>query len=63
MKKLIESGGLLLLYMKKAHLDNFKRLTARTDKIAEATRVKTARHTVQTLSYSERSEGRFTLDL
>ena len=50
MKKLIESGGLLLLYMKNAYLDNFKRLTTRTDKIAEATRVKTARHIVQTLS-------------
>ena len=57
MKKLIESGGLLLPYMKKAHVDNFKRLIARTDKIAEATRMKAARQIVQTLSYSGRSEG------
>lgn len=57
MKKLIESCGPLPPYVKKAHVDNFKRLIARTDKIAEATRMKAARQTVQTLSYSGRSEG------
>ena len=57
MKKLIKSGGPLPPYVKKAHVDNFKRLIARTDKIAEATRMKAARQTVQTLSYSGRSEG------
>ena len=57
MKKIIESGGTLPPYMKKAHVDNFKRLIAREDKIAEACRMKAARQTVQTLSYSGRSEG------
>ena len=57
MKKIIESGGQLPPCVKKAHVDNFKRLIARTDKIAEATRMKAARQTVQSLSYSGRSEG------
>ena len=58
MKKLIKSGGPLPPYVKKAHMDNFKQLIARTDKIMEATRMKAARQTVQTLSYSGRSEGK-----
>ena len=33
MKKLIESGGTLPPYVKKAHVDNFKRLMAQEDKI------------------------------
>ena len=49
MKKIIESGGTLLPYVKKAHVDNFKRLIAREDKIAEACHMKTARQTVQIL--------------
>jgi len=43
MKKLIESGGPLLTYVKRAHVENFKRLIARTDKMAKATRMKAAR--------------------
>jgi hypothetical protein len=57
MKKLIESGGPLPTYVKRAHVENFKRLIQRTDKIAEASRMKAARQTVQTVSYSGRSEG------
>ena len=34
MKKLIKTGGTLPLYVMKAHVDNFKRLIAREDKIA-----------------------------
>ena len=56
MKKLIESGGPLSPCVKNAYVNNFKRLIARTDKIAEATRMKAAWQTVQTLSYSGRSE-------
>jgi hypothetical protein len=40
MKKIIESGAPLPSYVKKAHMDNFKRLIARTDKIVEAIRMK-----------------------
>ena len=60
MKKLIKSGGPWNRYGEGyggPHVDNFKRLIARTDKITEATRMKAARQTVQTLSYSGRSEG------
>ena len=57
MKKLIESGGPLPTYIKRAHVENFKRLIVRTYKIAEATCMKAARQTVQTVSYSGRSEG------
>ena len=63
MKKLIECGGLLSLCVKKVHVDNFKRLIVRTNKIAKAARMKAAQQTVQTLSYSGRSEGRCALDL
>ena len=56
MKKLIESGGMLSVHMKKVHMDNFKRSIACTDKIAEATRMKAARQTVQALPYSGKSE-------
>jgi hypothetical protein len=57
MKKLIESGGPLPTYVKRAHVENFKCLIARINKIAEATRMKAARQTVQTVSYCGRSEG------
>ena len=59
-KKLIKSGGPWNRYGEGyggPHVDNFKRLIARTDKIAEATRMKAVRQTLQTLSYSGRSEG------
>jgi hypothetical protein len=49
MKNLIESGGPLPTYVKKAQVENFKRLIARSDKMAEATRMKAARQTVQTV--------------
>ena len=52
MKKLIKSGRPLPPYIKKQHVDNFKKLIARTDKIAEATRMKAVRQTDQNLSYS-----------
>ena len=42
MKKIIESGGTLPPYVKKAHVDNFTRLIAWEDKIAEACRIKNA---------------------
>ena len=57
MKKLIKIGGPLPTYIKRAHVVNFKRLIARTYKIAEAICIKAARQTVQTVSYSGRSEG------
>ena len=57
MKKTIESGGTLPMYVKKTHMDNFKRLITQDDKIDEATRMKAARYTVQTLSYSGQSKG------
>lgn len=57
MKKFIENGGPLSPYVKKTHVDNFKRLIAQTEKIIEAMRIKGARQTVQTLSYSGRFEG------
>jgi hypothetical protein len=63
MKKLIENGGQLPPYVKKQHFDNFKKLIARTDKIAEASRLKAARHSVQNLSNSGRSEGQTILRL
>jgi len=63
MEKLIEYGGLLPPYVKKARVDNLKRLIARMDKIVEAMRIKTARQIVQTLSYFGRSRRRCTLDL
>lgn len=43
MEKLIENGGLLPPYVKKARVDNLKRLIVRMDKIVEATCMKTAR--------------------
>jgi hypothetical protein len=49
MKKLIESGGPLPIYVKKTQIENFKRLIARTDKMMEVTRMKAARQTVQTV--------------
>jgi hypothetical protein len=57
MKKLIDKGVPLPGYVKKQHLENFKKLIARTDKIAEASRMKAYRQTVQNLSHSGRSEG------
>ena len=57
MKKIIESGGTLPMYVKKTHMDNFKRLITQDDNIDEATRMKAARYTVQTLSYSGQSKG------
>ena len=57
MKKLIKSGRPLPLYIKKQHVDNFKKLIARTEKIAEATQMKVVRQTDQNLSYSGRSKG------
>ena len=57
MKKLIDKGVPLPGYVKKQHLENFKKLIARTDKIAEASRMKAYRQNVQNLSYSGRSEG------
>ena len=60
MKKLIKSSGPWNPYGEGyggPHMDNFKRLIVTTDKIAEGTRIKATPQTVQTLSYSGRSEG------
>lgn len=57
MKKLIDSGGLLLPNVtKNMTIEDFKNLIARTNKIAETSRMKVAWQTMQNLSYSERSE-------
>jgi hypothetical protein len=56
MKKLIENGGQFPPYVKKQYPDNFKKLIARTDKIAEASRLKAARHSIQNLLQSGRWE-------
>ena len=57
MKKLIESNGPIPTYVKKHHLENFKNLIKRTDKIAESEWMKAARQIVQNVSHSGRSEG------
>jgi hypothetical protein len=57
MKKMLEQGLPLPGYVKKQHVENFKRLIARTDKIAEAYRMKVCRKSVQNVSHSGRSEG------
>ena len=57
MKKLVEKGQPLPRYVKKEHAENFKKLIARTEKIAEACRMKSVRQVVQNVSHSGRSEG------
>ena len=56
MKKLLKKGQPLPGYVKKEHAENFK-LIARTEKIAEACRMKSIRQVVQNVSHSGRSEG------
>jgi hypothetical protein len=57
MKRLLDKGETLPGYVKKEHVENFKKLIARTDKIAEAERMKNVRQVVQNVSHSGRSEG------
>ena len=57
MKRLLDKGEPLPGYVKKEHAENFKKLIARTDKIAEAERMKNVRQVVQNVSHSGRSEG------
>lgn len=56
-KKLLDKGDTLPRYVKNEHVENFKKLIARTDKIAEAERMKNVRQVVQNVSHSGRSEG------
>ena len=57
MKKLLEKGQPLLGYVKKEHAENFKKLIARTEKIAEACQIKNVKQVVQNVSHSGRSKG------
>ena len=57
MKKLLKKGQPLPGYVKKEHAENFKKLIARTEKIAEACQIKSVRQIVQNVLHSGRSEG------
>jgi hypothetical protein len=57
MKRLLDKGDRLPGYVKKEHVENFKKLIAREDKKAEAERMKNVRQVVHNVSHSGRSEG------
>jgi hypothetical protein len=54
--KVIENGASIPTSMKKQHVENFKKVIRREDKIVESERMKVERHTIHTMSEVGESE-------
>jgi hypothetical protein len=57
MKRLIDEGKPLPGYVRKQHVENFRKLISREDKKAESERMKGVRLSLHNVSHAGRSEG------